>query len=533
MDKAVERILKAIEEDEKITIYADYDADAVTACAVLYRGLKQLGVKNLGYYIPDRFDEGYGVNKEAVEKIVESGAKLIITVDCGTNSVEETTLANKLGMDVIITDHHEITGNLPKCVAVINHHRDGHHDLSGLTGVGTAYKLVQGLMAVLFAEEYKKSYEWQIPEIDFTPTETFIQVKRELYPHWEKWLLDLVAIGTVADVQSLHGENRILVKYGLQVLQKTRWIGLKQIMQNSSLDMNRKFDTFTIGFIIAPRINAASRIQHAEIAFKLLIGDNLEEVGSYAGQLESLNQHRQRLTEQIVSEAKAQAELQRDNKIILVVGEDWPKGVIGLVASRLSQEFYRPTVVLEKSKGHATGSARSIEQFDIVSAFSQNASYLERFGGHAQAAGLTIKASKIPKFHQSLLEFAHEKISDQDLVKTQKIDIQISPSELNNELVTAFESLEPFGAGNPSPTIMIEGLTLENSRTVGNTSKHLKIQASKDNVIINLIGFGFGPRINTFSPGSKFDVVAEPSINKWNGRSEIQLKIIDLKKSEN
>src|SRR3989344_1375229 len=357
MSKAVERILSAIKSKEKITIYADYDADAVTACAVLYYGLQAIGAQNVAYYIPDRFAEGYGVNKDAVEQIAASGAKLIITVDCGINSREEIDKARELGVDVVVTDHHHIIGDLPNASAVVNPKRNPERpDLQGLTGVGVAFKLVQGLLQ-----------QCKSPKIA---------------PQWEKWLLDLVALGTVADCQSLMGENRILVRYGLQVLPKSRWLGLQQLMRTAGLDLSRTPDTFTLGFIIAPRINAASRIQHGELALKLLITKDLEEAGQLASQLEQLNQHRQRLTEQIVSEARTQIELQQENKILLAVGDDWPKGIVGLVASRLSEEFQRTAAVLERSNGYATGSARSFGEFNLVAAFSANEHVLERFRGH-------------------------------------------------------------------------------------------------------------------------------------------------------
>ena len=541
MDKAVARVLQAISKQEKITIYADYDADAVTACAVMYRGLKQLGVQNVGYYIPDRFAEGYGLNKEAIKEIAKDGSKVIVTVDCGINANEEVELANSLGLDVIITDHHTITGDLPRALAVVNHHRDGHEDLSGLTGVGMAFKLIQGIFTAVFPEEYKKSFGWEVPEFILDTSSGLAiaspppHVKGQgkyvgLSPFWEKWLLDLVAIGTVADVQSLRGENRILVKYGLQVLAKSKWIGLKHMMLNAGLDESRPLDTFVLGFIIGPRINAAGRIQHADLAFKLLVSDDFSEVQMHAGQIESLNSHRQRLTEQIFSEARSQAELQRESKILLAVGDDWPKGVVGLVASKLTDEFNRPAVVLERSGGMASGSARSVGNFNIVSAFQASATHLDRYGGHAQAAGLTIKPDKIQKFYESLIAFADENLKEDDLVKKLQIDAELQESLLDLKLVEKIKQLEPFGQNNPSPKFLIKGMNVENLRTVGATNKHLKMQVTKNNKVYNLIGFSQGFQMTRLQAGDLIDVVCEPSENSWNGRKELQLKIVDLRK---
>jgi len=533
MDKAVSRILKSVAQEEKITIYADYDADAVTACAVMYYGLKQLGATDVSYYIPDRFSEGYGMNLEAIRQISSDGAKLMITVDCGINSVKEVALANELGLDVIVTDHHHITGKLPKAVAVVNHKRDEREDLSGITGVGMAFKLVQALFFVLHPESYGE-HKWKKPKLKLDK-KTLTAAKEKLLPntppHWEKWLLDLVAIGTVADIQSLLGESRILVKYGLQVMGKTRWAGLKQIFRNAGVDEFKKFDTFDIGFIIAPRINAAGRIQHADIALKLLISQTPEEASMYAGQLEQLNTHRQRLTEQIFSEARSQIELQHHNKILVAIGEEWPKGVVGLVASRLVEEFNRPTVVLEKSNGQATGSGRSVGDFDLVEALTHVEVHLERYGGHAGAAGLTLKEDKIELFRQAITDFAQDKIKDALPEKLRSIDAVLEPGEVSLKLVKELKKFEPHGPGNPPPVFLLSGLRLENLKLVGVKGKHLRVKASKDKHVLNLIGFSKGYLEKQYRPGESVDVLVEPSENVWNGRTDLQLRILDIKKS--
>src|SRR3989344_8504962 len=337
MDLAASRIEKALKDNEKITIYADYDADAVTAAAVLLRFFQHVQYKNVDYYIPDRFTEGYGMNPEAVKTLSERGTKLVITVDCGINAFESVAAANELGIDVIITDHHQLTGGgVPAAVAVVNPHRpDASYPFKDLTGVGVAFKLVQALIPRLEATIFK------------------------IQPGYEKWLLDLVAIGTIADCQSLLGENRILVKWGLHVMRKTRWIGLKKLMENSGID-RQEMDSYKIGFIIAPRINAAGRMDHAGAALKLLLTDDETEAGLLVQNLEQLNKNRQQQTERILSEAREQMILLGDQKILVAAGEGWHKGVVGLVAGKLTEEFYRPVLIMDKTAEEATGSARSI-----------------------------------------------------------------------------------------------------------------------------------------------------------------------------
>lgn len=530
MARAVERIFEAAANDEKITIYADYDADAVTACAVLYRFLKRLGLE-ADYYIPDRFAEGYGVNAEAVSEIASRGTKLLITVDCGINSVEETKRAKSHGMDVIITDHHEITGELPGAAAVVNPKRGEDKRLWSLTGVGVAFKLVQAMAAALNPRHYSILHHWDVPE--FASKKIVLIAERlgkSMPAHWEKWLLDLVAIGTVADCQNLLDENRVLVSFGLRVMKKTRWLGIREIMKNAGIDPSGDFDAFTLGFLIAPRINAAGRIQHAGIAFSLLATDDPAEAAMLAGQLESLNAHRQRLTEQIASEARNQVLGQDGRKVLLAVGIDWPKGVLGLAASRISDEFGRPTIVLEQSGDIATGSARSVGNFNIVAAFAHGKKFLDRYGGHTQAAGLTLKASLIPNFYEAVLQYAQENFSDEDLIKEYEIDAYLDPSEITGALLSELRKFEPFGPGNPAPRFGLSDFTLEQQKIVGTNGRHIKIHAANNGKIYELIGFGHAKRFSSIGLGEKLDFIVEPSFNVWNGRKSIQLKIKDLRK---
>ncbi len=503
MQLAVDRIWKAIEAKEKITIYSDYDADAITACSVMYLALTKVGGR-VSYYIPDRFSEGYGMNVEAIQKIQADGGNLIITVDCGINALVETVEANKLGMDVIITDHHELTGELPKAFAIINpKNPNDNYPYQYLTGVGVAFKVVQALY---------KSQEARVRNLG-------------VVDGWEKWLLDLVAIGTVADCQSLVGENRILVSFGLKVLQKTMWPGLRALLAAAAA--RTPYDAFTLGFVVAPRINAAGRIKHADLAFRLLISENILEAQNLALELNELNKHRQLLTEQIVSEARSQLELVMDRKVLLAAGVNWPKGVVGLVAGRLAEEFNRPVLILDKTESHATGSARSTENFDMVMALTNAKDLLVKYGGHKQAAGFTLESTNIDAFYASLLQFADSQnfdVSDPVL----RIDAEISGDDLNFETLDYVEKLAPFGFGNSKPKFLTKQMEVIDTQFVGAKSQHVRIRLRINDKIFTAIAFNqpfLGAKLKA---GDKIDMVYELSSSEWNGLRQMDLKIIDV-----
>lgn len=504
MAKATERIFTAIEKQEKIVIYSDYDADAITALSVMYLGLKKLGA-NLDYYIPDRFTEGYGMNPEAVTKLCEDGAKIIITVDCGINAVEETEAANKLGVDVIITDHHELTGMLPNAFAIVNpKNPEDHYPFPYLTGVGVAFKVIQGLYSQVGMRN---------PGLDIPVG-------------WEKWLLDFVAIGTVADLQSLTDENRILVSFGLKVLEKTKWPGLRALIKQAGFE-GKIPDTYTLGFIIAPRINAAGRIKHADIAFRLMICDNILEAENLAIELNQLNTHRQQLTEQILSEARDQIQLIADKKVLLAAGNNWPKGVVGLVAGKLVEEYGRPVLVMDKGELLATGSARSINNFDIVAALTHAKDLLTKYGGHTQAAGFTLVTENIPALHQKLLEFA-ETLSEESLGPVLEIDAELKAADINFNTMDYISKFAPFGFGNHRPKLVTYGFDILDIRLVGAKTQHLKMRVRIEDKVLDCIGFNLGFYAKTLKPGDKVDMVYELDCNEWNGNKDLQLKILDI-----
>ena len=513
MATAVSRLEKAIREQEQITIYADYDADAVTAAAVLLRFFSTLQYGKVDYYIPDRFSEGYGLNPDAMQTLFQRGTRLIITVDCGINAFEAVRQANEFGMDVIITDHHQLTGGgIPAAVAVVNPHRpDDNYPFKHLTGVGVAFKLVQALIPSLQATSYK------------------------LQAGFEKWFLDLVAIGTVADCQSLLGENRIFVKWGLYVLGKTRWIGLKKLVKLAGIAKS-EMDTYKIGFVIAPRINAAGRMEHADTALRLLLTDDEIEAETLAQKLEVLNQARQRQTERILSEAREQVMLNANHKILLAAGEGWHKGIVGLVAGKLTEEFARPVLVLEKSAEEATGSARSVGNFNIIEAISQSKAVLTRYGGHPQAAGFTLRSEHIEVFRKNLLDYAEESLSEDDLSPVLYYDAEINLSQVSDEFVEFVARFEPTGIGNPKPRFRINNLAVSRISTVGQDNKHLRMlvhafpphEGGNERGSWSCIGFNLGFWADKLKRDDRIDIICEPQWNEWNGERKVQLKIIDI-----
>ena len=496
MDKAVARVRKAIISGEQITIYADYDADAVTAAAVLLRYFQKIGHSKADYYIPDRDSEGYGMNVEAVKMLAERGTKLIITVDCGINAVDAIDLATYLGMDAVVTDHHLPTGPLPRAAAVVNPHREGDvYPFKDLTGVGVAFKLVQALVGA--AQQ-----------------------------GWEKWLLDLVAIGTVADCQSLLGENRIFVKWGLSVLQKTKWPGLSALMKTAQIEAPH--DTYQVGFMIAPRLNAAGRIEHAGLALELLLTDDQARAAALAEKLNELNAHRQQLTETVLSEAREQLAPRREQKILLAAGADWPKGIVGLVAGKLTEEYYRPVLVLQRGAEEAVGSARSIANFNIVEAISQSRAILLRYGGHAQAAGFTLHPDHIELFHKNLLLYADSVLSEDDLSPVLLYEMEVALADVRPEFLDILEQFAPFGVGNPRPRFRLNNIEPRFPAAIGKEGKHLRFYAGD----FGCIAFNMGFWAEKLKSGGKIDIVCEPQYNEWNGERKIQLKIVDLQPSQ-
>ncbi len=515
MRKAVDRMWQAIEKGERIVIYSDYDADAITANAVLQQTFRYLGVE-VGSYVPDRFTEGYGLNIEAFEKIKADGAKLVITVDCGTNSCDVADWCAQNEIDLIITDHHEITAETPKSFALINpkNPADRYPDPQ-ITGVGVAYKFARALLG-------QKS---NVVKLKAIPEE-------EYQEHWDKWLLDLVAIGTVADCHSLLGENRIFVKYGLMVLAKTKWPGLRSLLANVQGENASSLDTHTLGFGLAPRINAAGRLEHANIALDTLVAKDTMVADQAAKVLERINLKRQDVTARLISEAREQAAFQAQQKILVLAGKDWPKGVVGIAAGRLSGEFGKPVIVLEQGDEECTGSARTYGNFNVVEALKAASKYLTKFGGHKEAAGLTLKTKDLENFRRELARYAEEIIAKEGTSEVVlELDAELMPRNLTLDFFDTLEELAPFGAGNPKPLFWIKNATVTTLRGVGAESKHVQLGFDIDGAQVQGIAFSQPHLLQVLDVGATVDVAAELLADSWKGVRKLKLRVVDIKAS--
>ena len=497
MKKTVERIEKALKNKEKITIFGDYDADGVCGTAILSETLNALGI-NPDTYIPNRNKEGYGLNLKAVKEVAAKKTDLIITIDCGITDFEEIKLANKLGMDVVIVDHHEVPNKIPSAVSIINPRQKGEkYPFRELAAAGVAFKLAQALL------------------------------KSKVSEGWEKWLLDLVAIATVADMMPLIGENRTLVKYGLVVLTKTRRLGLQELMKTARIT---KVDAYTLGYILGPRLNAAGRMEHANTAYELLVTKSKEEAETLARRLDEKNQERQKLTNRIIREAESRLDLKKA-KMIFEGDKNWLIGVVGLIAGRLADRYYRPVVIFQKMKDKTKGSARSIPSFNIVEAIAMCQELLGDFGGHPGAAGFTVSNKNLKKFKEKLLKIADKKIKEEDLIPLLNIDLELEPRELSFEIYEEIQRFAPFGEENSKPLFLMKGLKIVNLRGVGNNGNHLKCYLAGKTKGFQAIGFGLGYFCGKIKQGDRIDIVFELIADDWNGARKLQLKIIDLKKS--
>lgn len=508
MQKAVDRVFLALKKEEKILVYGDYDADGVTATVLLYSVLRDLKAKEPLVYIPYRLSEGYGLNEKAVQEIKKWGVKLIITVDCGIANKNEVSLVKKSGMDIIITDHHHEPKHPPlDAWAIINPKvKDETYPFKDLAGVGVAFKFAQGLISQ--AKKYG----------------------RDLGPAYEKWLLDLVTIGTVTDCVDLLGENRTLVRYGLVVLNKTRRIGLRKLMEKANL-VSGDLLTWNVSFQLGPRLNAAGRLNHASASYQLLLTGDESEAERLAGDLEKTNQERQKITEKIYREAKNQAEKQEDKKILFALGDGWSTGVVGLVAGRLSEEYYKPAIVMGREDFEIVGSGRSIAEFDIISAIEKISQYFSRYGGHAEACGFTLTGEKnLEGFKKDLEKMAARELKGLDLRPKLHIDGEIELAAIDFDFLDELSVFEPFGSGNERPKFLLKGLQVVGIEKVGQSGQHLRLMVNqKGNLVRKCIGFSLADIHGQLTVGQTIDLVGEASINDWNGMKEIQIKISDLK----
>ncbi|SEO33970.1 single-stranded-DNA-specific exonuclease RecJ [Propionispora vibrioides] len=495
MDRAVQRIKAALDNKQKITIYGDYDVDGITATALFYRTLRQLGGE-VGYYIPDRQSEGYGVHAAALERLYEQGAGLIVTVDCGISAAAEIAGIQER-VDIIVTDHHQPPEKLPPAYAVINPKRpDCGYPEKQLAGVGVAYKVCQSLWC-------------------------HYQGKDSLLN-----CLDLVALGTVADVVSLLGENRILVKAGLAEMAKGTNTGLRALMNTCKL-LPEQLEADKIGFVLAPRINAAGRVGKADLAVELLITEDEVRAQEIAALLENENTVRKNIEKQILEEA-GQAAGQCSDQVMVLAGQ-WHPGIIGIVASRLVDVYYRPVVMIALQDGQGRGSCRSVAGFDIYLALMQCADLLLHFGGHSQAAGFSILPENLEAFRQRLNDIAGKVLPPEALIPELQIDALVSLTEVDFSLVEELKRLAPYGMGNAAPLLACENLEVSQARAIGQEGRHLKMRVQQKKCGSDVIAWQLGSLAPVIGNGGRVDVAFVPEINEWNGARNLQLKALDVR----
>ncbi len=497
MDLAVTRIRQAIEHKEPICIYGDYDADGVSSTTLMIHVMRQLGAA-FDYYIPNRFTEGYGLNQEAIAQIQARGFKLIITVDTGISAVQQVEYAKQLGIDVIVTDHHEPPEIIPDAYAVINPKKPGcKYPFDMLAGVGVAFKLAHALLG-------------------------------EPPMH----LADIAAIGTIADLVPLVDENRILATYGLERLNHTRHIGLKALIRVCGLD-EKELTAGHVGFAIAPRINAGGRLETAEAAVKLLIETDYTQAEQYAKTLDQLNQERQELVQTITEEAEEMVRTlypPDQHRVLVLAKEGWNPGVVGIVASRLVEKFYRPTIVLciDPDKGTAKGSARSIAGFDLYEALTACKELLPHYGGHTMAAGMTLPVENLEPFREKFHQYAKQTLTEENLIPLARVDITMPVDEIRLETIEEFARLAPFGMGNPTPIVLLENVELSSMRKIGRDDSHIKCAIAANGCSVDSIGFSMAHICDGITPAAKAHVIGELSVNEWNGSRKPQFVLKDV-----
>ncbi|MFD2681401.1 single-stranded-DNA-specific exonuclease RecJ [Bacillus seohaeanensis] len=497
MQKAVDRIKEAIQNQEKILIYGDYDADGVSSTSVMMTVLRDLHA-DVEFYIPNRFSEGYGPNEQAFRWAKDSGVSLIITVDTGISAIHEAHIAKELELDLIITDHHEPGPQLPEALAIIHPKLAGStYPFSDLAGVGVALKLAHALYGYLPEE-----------------------------------LLDLAAIGTIADLVPLMGENRAIAKKGLVQLRKSNRPGIKalcKLAKATQQEMNEE----SIGFVLAPRINAVGRLGDADPAVDLLLSEDEEEAMMIASEIDSINKERQAIVSEMTEEAIKMVEKDfplSENQVLVIGKEGWNSGVVGIVASRLVDKFYRPTIVLsyDQETGKAKGSARSIVGFDLFQNLSTCRDILPHFGGHPMAAGMTLALEDVPELRNRLNLLASEQLEEEDFIPVTQLDTEIKLDEVSLESIEQLQMLAPFGMANPKPKLKIENVSVGNMKKIGANQNHLKLMLQEDDNFLDGVGFGLGEIADHLSPISKVSVIGELSINEWNNRRKPQIFLQDV-----
>lgn len=502
MEKAADRILAANKDKEKIVIYGDYDVDGITATAILYKFLKSIGA-DVDYYIPDRISEGYGINIMAVNRLARAGVKLMITVDCGITAVGEVAFAKTQGLDVVITDHHTCKDELPDAVAVVNPKReDSTYPFSGLAGVGVAFKLVLAL-AIRLGKNTK---------------DTFLEY------------VDLAALGTVADVVPLIDENRVIVSKGLKIIENTKNEGIKALLNVAGVS-GKALDSTTLAFSLAPRLNACGRLENAKIAVELLTCEDSEKAYEIATHLDEINRKRQAIEQKIYEEALYETgTFEKEQLVYVLSGENWHHGVVGIVASKICEKLYRPCILISCENGKGKGSGRSVPEMNLFDALSDSDDILTQFGGHSQAAGLSINADKIDEFREKINVYAKKNIDIQNLVPKLKIDCNLTGDSLTITAAKMLSVLEPFGEANENPVFSACGLKVVSAAAMGQDGKHLRIRLTDGKNVFGAVGFGMGDYVDELKAGDVLDIAFTMNVNIYQGTETLQLILKDIKK---
>lgn len=499
MEKAVDRVVKAIQNKEKVTIFGDYDVDGITSSSILHRFLKECGLETK-IYIPNRISEGYGLNEEAIRKIANEKTTLIITVDCGITGNKEVELAKSLGIDTVITDHHEPAEELPKAIAVVDCKRkDNTYPFNGLAGCGVAFKLTQGISQRLGIPE-EKSLKY----------------------------LDIVCVGTISDIVPLEDENRTISKLGLRLLNQTKNPGLKALLESTGY---KKIDSTAVSFGLAPRINACGRMGHEDEALKLFLTDNLQEARELTSKLNEYNTKRQEIEKDIFSKAQEMLKDENEQKLPCIVlgGEKWHHGVIGIVSSKITDMYSKPSLLLCFEGEESKGSGRSVPGFDLHEALENCKDNIKQFGGHSMAVGLTIETNKFADLKNALEEYA-TKMKVADIVPVVKVDQKIGLTDVMIKDIKELELLEPYGEANKMPIFQINNVRIESIRTLSE-GKHLKLTVKDEHKIIDCIGFNLGNLASEYPIGSKIDLIGSLEINEFRGIENIQINLKDIRHS--
>lgn len=498
MKIAVDRIIKAIENQEKVIIYGDYDVDGITSITVLKKFLADRGLE-VDSYIPNRLDEGYGLNKSAIDKIVEEKYQLMITVDCGISGLDEIEYANSLGLETIVTDHHEPAETLPNALAVVDAKRkDNKYPFNQLAGVGVVFKLIQAISQVykLDEKEYLK-------------------------------YLDIVCVGTISDIVPLVDENRVITKLGLKLVEVTRNVGLKALLTSIGY---KKIDSSAISFGVAPRINACGRMGHEQDALQLFLTENIVEANNISKKLNEYNKERQDIERKIFDEVLLKIENEEKNKKCIILGADnWHHGVIGIVSSKVTEMYYKPSILICFENNDGKGSGRSIPGFDLHEALSKCNKHIDRFGGHSMAIGISVSKDNFDDFKSEFEEYV-EKTNIKELIPIINVDDEISSKDINIKMVKELNMLEPFGEANKMPIFMYKNLKIDSIRALSE-GKHLKLTLKDEGLIIDAIGFNMGHLVNEYLLGDKVDVLGNLEINSFNGRESVQINLKDMRKS--